>query len=779
MTHQLRLALAAALATLLTALALDTLFSTRSWVGPTILLVLLTVAACEGARRLAAPRPLVPLVGAAAAGVAATLLFARDSAWFGLVPTPSSVAALGEVLAAGFVDIETYAAPLVPGTGMVLIAAGGTALVALVVDTVAVSYRRPALAGLALLGLYAVPAALSPAGVPWLTFALAAAGYLGLLVVDSQDKVTRWGRQLSGGTSPAAGAGTLSATGRRIGVAAVGGAIVLPLVAPGPAGGFLAGGDGWLGGGGQGRNVINASNPVVDLGRNLNLPTPVEVMRYRSSADDPGYIRLVSLDDFNGTTWEPRSIRAPQTQTVDRGLARPPGLASDVASTEVTTDIQLESLESTWLPLPYPATIVTGLEGRWLWEESTFNVYSADDLEGQDYTVSSLQLEPTPEQLRGAGDVDSAVAGFTELPDGMPPLVLQLAQDVTAGHETAFDKAVALQSYLRSPRNFAYDEQAPEGMGMQALDNFLREGRGFCVHFSSAMAVMARSLDIPARVVVGWTPGSDPDGDGTYSVTTDAFHAWPELYFEGVGWVAFEPTPARRTGQPPAYTQVEAPSAAAAPTPTSPAAADPNLQPERPQLDEGEGSTGDEAGAFTRTDIPWTGLGVTALVAAVLLAPAAARRLVRRHRWSSAGSPAGLAAAAWHELRDETVDHGIVLPESLTPRQFAAGIAQAVPLTTAAEQALGRVARAAERYQYAPDVGDVGDLRGDVATIAGRLRATAGRWQRLRARVLPASTLVLVRRGLEEISVRLEGAGAAARSLGARLRPRRARAAAR
>src|SRR5690606_41826401 len=83
------------------------------------------------------------------------------------------------------------------------------------------------------------------------------------------------------------------------------------------------------------------------------------------------------------------------------------------------------------------------------------------------------------------------------------------------------------------------------------IARFLRDKQGFCVHYSFAMASMARSLGIPARVAVGFAPGT-PQADGTVAVGLRDAHAWPELYFEGIGWTRFEPTPTR--GSIPSYT---------------------------------------------------------------------------------------------------------------------------------------------------------------------------------------------------------------------------------
>src|SRR5690606_12778697 len=103
---------------------------------------------------------------------------------------------------------------------------------------------------------------------------------------------------------------------------------------------------------------------------------------------------------------------------------------------------------------------------------------------------------------------------------------------------------------------FEYSTTVPEPVTGDPVWDFLEDGRGYCVQFATAMTVMARSLGIPARMAVGFLPGTIQQGGGDerfFEVRGDRAHTWPELYFEGVGWVRFEPTPAEQSGFPPAY----------------------------------------------------------------------------------------------------------------------------------------------------------------------------------------------------------------------------------
>ncbi|RJK96828.1 transglutaminaseTgpA domain-containing protein [Vallicoccus soli] len=759
MTHRTRLTAASALATLLAATCLHALYGSGAWVVPTVLAVAAVAAGAGAARHLLLPRTLVPVAGLLGLLLLLVGWFAGQQALLWVLPTPAALGALRDLLEQGGVLLGEYAAPVPPEPGLLLLAAGGVGLLAVVVDTLAVTLRRPALAGLALGALWVVPPAVTVEGVGWVPFCLGAAGWLLLLMLDNRERVTRWGRQVDGtGRSAYESARPLGVVGRRVGAASLAAAVAVPALLPGLTSGLL---DGTLGpgggGGGSGGTTVDVSNPLIDLGADLNRPEDRELIRYRTTDESPGYLRLVVLDDFTGRTWAPTELEVDDDQTVQRGLAEPVGLRSGVATAGVTTDVEVLDYRTRWLPLPYPAQQVD-VEGHWLWDEETFNVFSTDiTTEDLDYRVRSLDVVPTAEQLRDAGRTEG-LDRFLALPDGVPEPVLEAARERTRGAETPYDQALALQEWFRDPDVFTYDEEAPDGNGVEALEAFLADRRGFCVHFASAMAVMARSLGIPARVAVGFTPGQRVEGGG-YSVGSHDAHAWPELYFEGVGWVPFEPTPAARTGFGFDWAQPEAPEAAtptpSAPTP-APTAAVPGSQGGADRSVDPlavEGSSGSGGGGGP--DVPWRGLGALALAALALLSPALARAAVRHRRWSRATTPAALAAAAWAELLDTAVDHGATLPPAAaTPRRVAEDLAHQGRLGEAPAAAAARVARAAERLAYARDVGDVGDLRADVEAVEDALVERSGRRGSWRARLLPASLTRSARTGLDSLRAR-------------------------
>ena len=163
---------------------------------------------------------------------------------------------------------------------------------------------------------------------------------------------------------------------------------------------------------------------------------------------------------------------------------------------------------------------------------------------GQSYKVSSSITIADVESLRAAGvDYPSwIVPRYLQLPASLPPRVRLLAEQIAADLETPYDKAQAIQDYLR---NIPYNQQiAGPAAGQDGVDYFLFEAKeGYCEYFSSAMVVMLRAAGVPARHVEGYSLG-EQDRTTFHVLASDA-HAWPEVFFPGYGWIEFEPTPAQ------------------------------------------------------------------------------------------------------------------------------------------------------------------------------------------------------------------------------------------
>ncbi|MET9833185.1 DUF3488 and transglutaminase-like domain-containing protein [Streptomyces sp. NPDC006385] len=763
MSGRTRMTLCAAAATLMASCALLPLVAPVTWFLQAIFLLTIQTAMGMAARRVPLARPLTVAAQALVALMLLTLTFAHQQAIIGAIPGPDAFRHFADLLQTGAADVSRYSIPAPLSDGIRLMLIGGVLIIGLAVDTLAVTYRSAAPAGLPLLALYSVAAGLSDGGADWLWFLIAAAGYLMLLLAEGRDRLSQWGRVFGGaprtpGGEPS-GAVAPVRTGRRIGVVALGIALVVPLALPAMNSGLLdAAGTGVGLGSGRG-GMVSTVDPVVSLRNNLNVDEDREVMSLKTSTDDTSslYLRIVSLDDFDGETWKPAQR---DIQAVPDPFPQPAGLGPDVRRAEIETTISAADwYGQSWLPMPYPPSDVD-IAGRWRYEPLGMTVVGdrRQTTRGVTYTVRSLDVQPTAKQLADAPEPPAALKrAFTEVPDSLPAVVARTAREVTDGATSHYEQAVRLQDYFALTGGFQYDTSVKTGEDQQAIARFLRDKQGFCVHFSFAMASMARSLGIPARVAVGFAPGT-PQGDNSVSVGLRDAHAWPELYFQGVGWTRFEPTPTR--GSAPSYTQPDTPGSTLpdAARPTQSASTGPSASPSasescagrNPELcaSESPGAALPPGGNGPRwyVVLAWVLGGLAALLTP--LAPMLWRLRTRAARLGAHGRTEADVSlhtlAVWQELTDTAWDFGIPPDESQTPRRAAARIVRLGNLDPPAAACVHRVADAVEQVLYAPSPRPTAGLAEDVRGVLSDLRSRVGWTTNVRALLAPRSTVRVV-----------------------------------
>lgn len=185
---------------------------------------------------------------------------------------------------------------------------------------------------------------------------------------------------------------------------------------------------------------------------------------------------------------------------------------------------------------------------------------------GDEYRITSSVSVASPQELRTAGVNYPAWAllKYTQLPEDLPRRVRDLGAQVTAEAETPYDKAKAIEDYLSQ---FPYTLRvAPPPFDADGVDHFLFTLRqGYSEYFGSSMAVLLRTVGVPARLATGYTQGDKLPDQNVYLVTDSHSHAWVEVYFPDYGWVSFEPTPGGEIPDPTlAAQEVEPPSPAVA-----------------------------------------------------------------------------------------------------------------------------------------------------------------------------------------------------------------------
>ncbi|MBP9052854.1 MAG: transglutaminase domain-containing protein [Ilumatobacteraceae bacterium] len=424
-------------------------------------------------------------------------------------------------------------------------------------------------------------------------------------------------------------------------------------------------------------SVTEVLSPLVDLGAQMRNRGNLEAFTVESS-DGAHYWRTYASSDFDGRTWVP----------VEEDLFEMGDRSDSVLlpGSRTQQSFRILALSGHTVPAAYRPVAVSPSDV--LWTEGTQMLVLPDvNLErGDRIAVESIVPRPSVDMLRAA-TVANAPAGNLDLPGGLPQIARDAAVEATQGATTPYDKALALQNWFRD--NFTYDLDVQYGNSYDATDAFLRGRSGFCQHFAGTFGVMARYLGLPTRMAVGYTPG-DLRADGLYHVYGRHGHAWPEVWFDGIGWVAFEPTPGRGSPDSVDYTGV-APAQFAGSvdggngTPqTTPATVPPRDggDPDAATTVPGGGRPGSTGVTTTAvagsvgggstssgSGLPWVVAGlITALLAWMLIAPRIIRSVGRRHQHSARERVIG----AWQRTLGTLSLAGAPPVAGETPLEYAA-----------------------------------------------------------------------------------------------------------
>lgn len=260
-----------------------------------------------------------------------------------------------------------------------------------------------------------------------------------------------------------------------------------------------------------------------------------EVVLFVVSSPTPSYWRLTALGDFNGTRWTPYA----ETEAASGPV--PPACEAKVDGETVTQTFEIRNLGGPWLPTAFAPVRVDDPDGITVDAETSSLVTEAGATDGLSYTVESVLCDYDPARLRAADAPPVGLDRYLALPPDFPAALADEARAIAAGASTRYDRAIALQNWFRD--NFTYDRSF-RGHGVNAMKEFLAKRRGYCEQFAGTYAAFARVVGLPSRVAVGFTQGEQRN-DGRYYVQGKHAHAWPEIYFDGVGWVPYEPTPGR------------------------------------------------------------------------------------------------------------------------------------------------------------------------------------------------------------------------------------------
>lgn len=438
------------------------------------------------------------------------------------------------------------------------------------------------------------------------------------------------------------------------------------------------------------------SGGQLDVGDDLGTQSTAVVYQMTTTSPNGLVLRVNTTEDFRDGSWHFPEITKPgYAITSELWLPEAWPLLFPDQPTDVTT-VEIQGLSGNLLPLPAEARMVGGAESLEQWhfyvDEDVMRVPGGLN-RGLNYQITTVRDLPNPDKLRGA-ELGDGSRTATALPGTASDTQLRtLAQEITEGAQTPYEQALALQQWLAVEGGFTYSESLTPGGGDDPIWHFLETKHGFCVQFASAFAMLARSIDIPTRLALGYLPGELTE-TGNYEVTGLQYHTWPEVYFADYGWIRFEPTPSGHAGQPPLWADPNfvgtaapaEPSQSATPaepssTPTTaepqvtetevPATPSPTGQSVAPSLTASPGGTqspGPNAQGNSATTWLIGVLGLLALGAAAFAG-------WRQRREVAAQRAAEIAVATqWQDLRNGLVDRGFDWPVERTETQLVAGL---------------------------------------------------------------------------------------------------------
>ena len=552
---------------LLTLFVWAQVFAEGDYPGPTLLGMILAAGVAIGARRLGLGTGATIAVSGVVLFLYLVMIFqARNS--FYLLPSPDAVTGLGRSIANALRHSSVDYAPVPVRTGYVILVVIGMWTATTIGEVSTFRWRRPLLAAVPCIVLFCIQMTVGTGtGAPVLViaFLLALLTYWGL---ESAHRVRAWGRwvsafparddgRIASGREPESVTGALA---RRMGAGCVAAAIVAPFVVPALGDGLVAWrneigvGPGGAGGGGGSGEI----NPFVSIAPRL-IEQSDEVM-FTVESERAEYWRLLTLADFDGVQWDP--VPASDTVAVEDDEPFPRQTNSPDGAEPLEHTVTFAALDSRQLPAAINPVEVDLDEGGPLTYDDENQELTLEGEAGENfsYTVTSNVPDLTYEELRAAqvGITDGVYVDATDASERVRDLAADLRVGGNGKRVTDADYLLALQDYLRG---FSYDitpeaaQLAETGGSVDFLERFLFETQtGYCQQFATAFALLARSEGIPTRVAVGFLPGDRDTSDTRFVVTGLHTPAWPEVYFEGHGWVRFDPTP-RLEAPEPRYTR--------------------------------------------------------------------------------------------------------------------------------------------------------------------------------------------------------------------------------
>jgi transglutaminase-like putative cysteine protease len=711
------------------------IFKSSEYVGPAFLGIGLAAILTLVWRRLGLGTKTTLLVMAAALLWYLVLIFQAEHSLYGL-PTPEALERLAASVDHAYDRIRIDYEPVPVRSGYAVMMVVGVWLATVIGEVAAFRWRRPLLASSPALGLFCVAIVVSDRDHAAFLIMLFLSALLTYWALASSNSLRSWGRWISTWSDDEGYAASLTGSlARGMGASCVAVALVAPLILPALDEGLLP----WRTGGGDGPGGAGGGriDHLVSIKPALLEQSSMELFRVR--ADRAAYWRLVTLTEFDGEAWWPRGS---PTVSVGGGIINAPDVVYET-SVDVAQDYRITGLRDEFLPAAVAPATISFDESTDALGRTEYNALTGDlGFEGGIeppllYSVLSYLPDISYRELTDARIASGPDAPeYTVLPDDLAPEVERLARAWTRNAKSPAAKLIAIQNRLR---DFTYSlDVEPEDSGDYLLDFLTRTRTGYCQQFATAFAVLARSLGFPARVSVGFLPGeTSPATPDVYTVRGTDAHAWPEVAFENVGWVAFEPTP-RGEAPPPTHTLSNRVPSIGATEGTLPSGVIQELLArERAGIDSRAPQSFEQGPerpapgppawtkAFTRLALTLTGMVLAFLVCVPIVKSWRTRRRYRRAR-----TPGAIAAAAFAHFADEAGELTSRRVPSESPRAYVTRIATARKVGRNDALRLASIYEAAAYAAWEVSQQHADEARKLAARLRSRLWTSASWWER-------------------------------------------------
>lgn len=448
-------------------------------------------------------------------------------------------------------------------------------------------------------------------------------------------------------------------------------------------------------------------------------------------APTAAYWRLTTLELFDGRTWRPRG-----SYRWSNGEIQLSGTSTGISTQVLDQDYRIQQLRGNWLPAAHSPLLVDGPRVR---VDPIRHILRVDDLgRGDRFKVTSDVPTPTLEDVRSANAGSGAgLDPFLAIARAFAFDLAEIAREMSNEAQSDYERAVAIQDRLRT---FTYSLDVPARHdGAYIMDFLTTSQTGYCEQFAAAMALLLRSVGIPSRVAIGFLPGSE--SAGRFTVTNQEAHAWTEAYFDGIGWLSFEPTP-RSEAEPPSYTRATpattSPATDADSGSASPAAGAPSAPGKETEGTEGASGTP----VSTPIDVSKRAAGIAgALLIGIVISLVFIKRIWMVWWTVKARTPSQKAGAVWRRVMVDAELLYRPAGRGETETEYLAGLATRLNMSTEVFEGI----RSTElKRAYGPGPITVPDLE-RTASMGAEVRRLLWKgskwWDRTRLMVSPSPWL--------------------------------------